>query len=112
MIVKNNFAPYVPPKYEKKHVASWQAITQGKATEHQQKLFAEYLVYILCGTYDMSYRPGGEEAKRDTDFAEGRRFVGNQLVKFSNLSLANFNDDGIVNQAVKRATRKRTTHDQ
>ena len=41
----------------------------------------QYIIQVLCATYDMSYRPGGEEGRRDTDFAEGKRSVGNQIVK-------------------------------
>jgi hypothetical protein len=38
-----------------------------------------------CSTYDLSFRP---QSQRDTDFAEGRRFVGLQLVKLTKINLA------------------------
>lgn len=105
---KNSYAPYMPTEYEKKHVASWQALTRGQATEHQQRLIAEYIVHVLCGTYDLPYFP---DSVRDSDFAQGKRFIGLQLVKFSNLSLANFQDKSIISEAVKRTTRKRIKND-
>lgn len=57
-----------------------QAVMAGTAQPHQQKLFVEMLVYKLCGTYDLEFRPGGEDGRRASDFAAGRRWVGLQLV--------------------------------
>jgi hypothetical protein len=33
----------------------------------------------ICGTDRMSFTAGGEDGRRATDFAEGRRWVGNTL---------------------------------
>lgn len=46
----------------------------------------DYIVDVLAATYDQSYRP---DRPQDTAFAEGRRFVGLQLVKLSKLNLNN-----------------------
>jgi hypothetical protein len=39
-----------------------------------------WIVHICAGAHSMSYRPGAD-GDRDTAFAEGRRFVGNQILK-------------------------------
>lgn len=61
-----------------------QAVAYGRASEDQQRRAFKYLVENLCGTYDLSYRSGNPH---DTTFAEGKRFVGLQLVKLINLNL-------------------------
>lgn len=76
-------APYKPVPYEPADVLAVQALAAGTASEDQQKRFIKWLVYQACGTYDLSYRP---ESVRDTDFAEGRRFVGLQVVKLNTLN--------------------------
>lgn len=57
------------------------ALARGDASEHQQKHALDYMINIVCGTYDMSFRAGYEGAQKEQDFAEGRRFCGNTLVK-------------------------------
>ena len=84
--------PWRPPDWEIADAAALQAIAHGRATDVQQRRGYEFLVKTLCGTYDLAYRPGGLEGERDTTFAEGRRFVGLQLVKFANLNIAAFLD--------------------
>lgn len=60
----------------------------GTASADQQRRALKYIIEVLCGTYDMSYQPGDGDGRRDSDFAEGKRFVGNQIVKFVNMNLA------------------------
>jgi hypothetical protein len=74
-------APYIPPKYEKKHVVAFKALSEGKATEHQQKMVLQYILLQLCAIDDLTYRPYSE---RDSVFAEGKRFIGLQIRKFLN----------------------------
>jgi hypothetical protein len=76
--------PYTPPTYQKADCTALIALSQGTANEFQQKRILELLVNRLCETYGLSYRPGGAEADRDTAFAEGKRFVGTQIVKLIN----------------------------
>jgi hypothetical protein len=76
--------PYLPPEYTKPDVTALIALANGTATEFQQKRVVDLVVNRLCETYGLSYRPGGNEADRDTAFAEGKRFVGLQLVKLLN----------------------------
>lgn len=62
-----------------------QAVMAGRASEEQQRRAMTFIVHQICGTYDLSYRPTSD---RDTAFAEGKRFVGLQCVKFANLNIA------------------------
>lgn len=39
-----------------------------------------WIIETAAGTYDMSFR-AGPDGERETTFAEGRRFVGNQIIK-------------------------------
>ena len=79
-------APWKPPAYEPADAGALQALQRGNATAEQQKRAVAWIINGACATYDLSYRPG-EEGRRDTDFAEGRRFVGLQLVKMLKLKL-------------------------
>lgn len=81
-------APWKPFQWQPPEVAAIQALNRGDATADQQKRALEYIINDLAGTYDLSYRPGSEEGRRDTDFAEGKRFVGSQIVKALKLNLA------------------------
>jgi hypothetical protein len=82
--------PHVPPDYEAKHIASFQALQHGEATPHQQQLALEWLM-LCAGTYDLSYRPGDPTA---TAFAEGKRFVGLQVRKMLVLNAKAFTKEG------------------
>ena len=75
-------AVWMPIPYEAKEVRLIQALHRGDATEHQQREALKFIIEVVAGTYDMSFRP---ESERDTCFAEGRRFVGATLVKFLSL---------------------------
>lgn len=74
--------PWHPPVYDEFITASIRSLFAGKATEHQQKQAIEWILWELCGVRDLSFRP---DSVRDTDFAEGKRFVGLQLVKISKI---------------------------
>lgn len=83
-------SPLTPPKYEATHIRALQAIACGEATPEQQKLGIAWIINDAASTYEPSYRPGGEEGGRDTDFAEGRRFVGLNIVKLLKLNPSAF----------------------
>lgn len=77
-------APYEPYLWSDNLnvVYALKALAAGKADENQQKLIMKSLMDIT-GYYDLSYRP---DSDRDTAFAEGKRFIGAQLVKMVNLT--------------------------
>lgn len=77
--------PWKPVAYEIEDAGAIQALARGNASEAQQQRALRYVIEVLAGTYDQSYRPGKAD---DTVFAEGRRFVGLQLVKLTKLNLS------------------------
>lgn len=86
-MAKKPNGPWVPSDYDIADAAAIQALQRGDATKDQQQRALKWLIEKACGTYDLSYRPG-EDGRRDTDFAEGKRFVGSQIVKMLNLNLS------------------------
>ena len=77
----------MPVKYRKADVSALQAMRRGEANADLQKRAMEFILNTVCDRNGMSFRPGGPEGARETDFAEGRRFVGNQIVKLTNIPL-------------------------
>jgi hypothetical protein len=61
-------------------VVQLQALARGEATDIQQVEILEYLITAVCATYDLSFRPDEMGGQRASDFAEGKRFIGLQLV--------------------------------
>lgn len=77
-------APYEPYEWSNnlQLVYALKALREGKASPEQQQLAIDGLMGITA-YYDLSYRPNSD---RDTAFAEGKRFVGAQVVKMINLT--------------------------
>ncbi len=75
-------AAWAPAPYEPPDTAAIQALARGEAAPHQQVRALQWIVEVAAGTYDQSYRPDSE---RESAFAEGRRFVGLQIVKQTKL---------------------------
>ncbi len=86
-------APYKPPDYEPKHQAALQALANGAAAPHQQKLALDWIIHKACALYDEPYRPGGDDGARDTTFALGRAFPARQIVKLINTKTRGGNDE-------------------
>jgi hypothetical protein len=89
--------PVLPPRtvwgptpYELADAGAFQALQRGEATPDQQIRALKWLVYLACETYEPSYRPTGD---RDTSFAEGKRWVGLQVVKLCGLPLSKLKKD-------------------
>lgn len=80
--------PYLPCGYTKSDVYAIKALQLGTATPDQQKMALHWIINVCADTYGMSFRPGGVEGQRETDFAEGKRFVGNQIVKLVNYDVS------------------------
>ena len=73
-------APWKPAAWQPADASALQALVRGDCPSHLQQRAMAFIINDLCGTYDLSYRPGAE-GDRDTAFAEGKRFVGMQIVK-------------------------------
>jgi len=75
--------PNIPPRYELADVSAFQALQIGNATPEQQMRALKWLIERGAGTYDHHFYP----SDRDTAFALGRAFVGQQVVKLLKLSV-------------------------
>lgn len=80
-------APWKPPKWDDADAGALQALARGEADEGAQKRALDFIVHKLCATYDLHYRPG-TEGQRDTDFALGRAFPGQQIRKLLIINLS------------------------
>lgn len=76
--------PWKPIDYTIEEAAAVKAVMSGRASEDQQLRAMKFIVERLCGTYDLSFR---SEKPYDTAFAEGKRMVGLQLIKFYSVNL-------------------------
>lgn len=76
-------APYDPDGADTMAI---KALATGTANDGQQKRALAWIINAVCGTYDLSFRPG-ESGDRETAFAEGKRHVGLQIVKHINGSV-------------------------
>ena len=74
---------FKPPEYDKADVTAIQQLEQGTANPDLQKRALEWIIKEVCKTYDLSYRPGDTH---ETALAEGRRFVGLEIVKMLKLN--------------------------
>lgn len=76
--------PWYPPEYELADISAIKGLIAGTASPEQQQRALKWIIESACATYELSFRPTSD---RDTAFAEGRRFVGLQLVKALHLDL-------------------------
>jgi hypothetical protein len=77
--------PWQTPRIEDADIFALQAIAKGTASSAQQQRVYDYVVRTLCETDRMTFWPGGEDGKRATDFAEGKRWVGLQLRRIAKM---------------------------
>jgi hypothetical protein len=68
--------------YEAADATAIQQLEQGTANPDMQKRALEWIICLVCATYDMSYRP---KDTHETAFHEGRRYCGNTIVKMLKL---------------------------
>lgn len=80
-------AQIVPPPYEPADIEAFQALQRGDCPAHLQKRALDWIIQQAAGTYNLSFSPGDE---RLTSFAEGRRFVGLQIIKLLALNASAF----------------------
>lgn len=83
-------------------VEAIQALASGTANEGQQVMALRFIVECLAATYDMPYRP---ESPRNTDFASGKMWVGQQIVAATKMKT------GLLRQASEKSGKpKRKTN--
>ena len=77
-------SPIIPAPYTKYDVYAMKALQSGTANPEQQQRALAWIINKAAKTYDLSYRPGGQDGDRDTAFASGMQHVGQQIVKLIN----------------------------
>lgn len=80
-------APWKPSEWEPEDAGALQALMRGDAADHQQKRALQFIIERLCGTYEPAFRPA-DDGRRDTDFALGKAYVGQQIVKLLKVNLS------------------------
>ena len=81
--------PHIPPPYPIAVAVAIQALVHGEADGHQQQMAMCWIIEQAAGTYDFQYYP----TDRETAFALGRAFVGQQVVKLSKLDTQSLRRD-------------------
>lgn len=70
--------PWALPHFSDDVVYAMRALHSGTANAGQQRTVWEWLEHA-AGYRDVSFRPGGLEGQRATDFAEGKRWLVAQM---------------------------------
>ena len=83
-------APWAEPEYSKADVIAIQRVAAGDAEPIHQKRVIDILVNKIAETYNLSFRPDDDGGERATAFAEGKRYVGSQLVKLMKANPSNY----------------------
>lgn len=85
-------APWLEIVPRKADAAALHALRLGEAKPDQQVRALEFILETICDRNGMSFRTG-PDGSRETDFAEGRRFVGNQIVRLTKIPLSKLSKD-------------------
>ena len=80
MKLKQPEPPWMPVSFKKRDVLAIQQLANGTAGAEDQKHAIKWIVEEAAMYYNQSFFPGGEEGRRNSDFAEGRRHVGEMIV--------------------------------
>lgn len=76
-----------PGVVNKADVIALKAVAAGEATPEQQKRAIEAIILQVACADELSFCPDHRGGARETDFAEGKRFVGFQLRKLIRVPL-------------------------
>lgn len=71
--------------FEDADVFALQALANGNASSGQQQRAIAFIRNAICEGERLSFMPGGEDGRRATDFAEGKKFVAVQIRRFLNM---------------------------
>lgn len=81
--------PHIPADYDLSDVVSIQKLLAGAADAVEQKRALAWIINQAAGTYEFNYYP----SERDTAFALGRCFVGQQIVKMTRMNVSSLRRD-------------------
>lgn len=79
--------PYMPPPWENADALSLRRVAAGNASSVEQQRAIAWIMKAT-GYTDEPFRPGGEDGRRNTDFALGKAFIGRQIAKLLNVDLS------------------------
>lgn len=87
LIARRQPKPWIFPAADNADIYAIKAMFAGQASAGQQQRFMELLLQSICEETRMSFLPGGDDGRRGTDFAEGKRWVALALHHFNRLRL-------------------------
>lgn len=76
---------WLPVPYEPADIEALQALSRGECPAHLQKRALDWIIRTAAGTYEPAFRSDADGGERETAFALGRAYVGQQIVKLVNL---------------------------
>lgn len=79
--------PWLPTEAEPADTTALQALQRGEADPEQQKRALDWIITKASGMYEFSYFTG-HDGQRNTDFALGRAYVGQQIVRELKIALS------------------------
>ena len=79
--------PWLPADYDSADHRAVLALSRGDATSEQQAIAWAWIMFA-AGYGDKSFRPGGLTGQRETDFAEGKKWVAEQMIKLASTNPA------------------------
>lgn len=106
----DKLSPIFPTPYEIEDVAALQALERGEADQMQQKRALNFIINTACGTYDNTIHLGSD-GSRESDIAQGKRFVGLTLVKLIKISLMHLKESKIKTKKSNLTNFKETKND-
>ncbi len=95
--------PWQLPNIENADIFALQALEKGTANAAQQQRAIEFVVRRMCAVDRMTFYPGAEDGRRASDFAEGKRWVGDQLRRLLKLRPNHRGEDGASAQEPRAA---------
>ena len=78
MAIPHSSRPWAAPRFTKRTIHALKGLASGTADAGQQALAINWIVNDLCGSGGMPFIP---DSARETDFALGKLFVGQQISK-------------------------------
>ena len=98
--------PWLPPDYDDRVVYAVRALSQGNANQGQQAIIMRWIRYIT-EFEGSAFRPGGADGDRDTNFALGKQFVGQQFFKMLHPELKLSDELKAAKEAAQQQSPKR-----
>lgn len=89
-MTKKAIPPFFAAPWEVADASAFQALQRGDASPEQQKRALDWLIRVGAATYNTTFFPGAPDASA---FAEGRRFVGTEIVKLLAINTSAFIKD-------------------